>query len=50
MQGLDIGIALAHLKIALEHLNIEYKIEVNKDLDTTSNQSLIATFKIKKPD
>ena len=48
MQGLDMGIALAHLKIALEYFNVDYDLVVNKKLDSKDSRILIATFQIKE--
>jgi nitroreductase len=42
VQGLDMGIALAHLKIALDHFSIKFKIEVNKKIDYSLERILIA--------
>jgi nitroreductase len=48
MQGLDIGIALAHLKIALAYFQIDYDLVLNQTLDSKEPKILIATFKIKE--
>ena len=46
VQGLDMGIALAHLKVALDHFNIKFKIEVNKKIDYNLDKILIADINI----
>jgi hypothetical protein len=48
MQGLDMGIALAHLKIALGYLKVDYDLVVNKKLDSKDSKMLVATFQIKE--
>ena len=46
VQGLDMGIALAHLKIALDHFNYKFKIDVNKNIDHNLDKILIASINI----
>lgn len=46
VQGLDMGIALAHLKIALDHFNIKFKIDVNNKIDYNLEKILIADINI----
>jgi hypothetical protein len=46
VQGLDMGIALAHLKIALDHFNYKYKINVNKNIDYNLDKIHIADINI----
>ena len=46
VQGLDIGIALAHLKIALDHFNYKFKIEVNRNIDYSLDKIHIADINI----
>lgn len=50
VQGLDIGIAIAHLNIALKHFNINFELITNQNLDLTSPETLVCSYKIKKPD
>lgn len=49
MQGLDMGIAMAHLELALSHFKIDYEVAVNKNLEIDTKETLVATYKIKKP-
>jgi nitroreductase len=46
VQGLDMGIALAHLKIALDHFNFKFKINVNKNIDYSLERIHIADINI----
>jgi nitroreductase len=44
VQGLDMGIALAHLKIALDHFEIKHDIIPNDKIDVKESKILIATI------
>lgn len=47
VQGLDMGIALAHLKIALDHFKLDHEIIANPNIDANENKILIASIIIK---
>jgi hypothetical protein len=46
VQGLDMGIALAHLKVALDHFNFKFKLSVNKKIDYSLERIHIADINI----
>ena len=40
------GIALAHLKVALDHFNFKFKIDVDKSIDYNLDKILVAKINI----
>jgi hypothetical protein len=47
VQGLDIGIGLAHLKIALDHFGMKHEIIPNLKINVNDTKILVATIVIK---